>query len=132
MKYQHDHVHLTTQSVDEWVRFYVDSMGATVTSSTGSYGIRMVNLNLGGAPVRISNRTGVERHLSNQRGATVLPPEGYHHLGFLVDDIDASVKDLVSRGAEVETPVGQASPTLRCGFLKLPGGVRVELCQRLE
>ena len=132
MRFQHDHIHLTTQDVDREVEFYMDAFGATVTSSVESFGIKMVNLDVGGAPVRISSRTGVERKLSEERGETVLAEEGYHHFGFLVDNIDACVADLVSKGAVIEVEVGQASPTLRCGFLKLPGNVRVEVCQRIE
>jgi len=132
VKYQHDHIHLTTQDVDRRVAFYTDAFGATVTSSVESFGIKMVNLDVGGAPVRISNRTGVEKKLSDERGETVLADEGYHHFGFLVDNIDACVADLVSKGAVIEVEVGQATPTLRCGFLKLPGDVRIEVCQRLE
>jgi len=41
------------------------------------------------------------------------------------------VKDLTARGARVEVAVSPASPTLKCGFLMLPGGVRVELCQKV-
>lgn len=130
MKYKHDHIHLTTQNVDDWARWYVNSMEATVTSSNVSLGGNTVNLDLGGAPVRISNLTGVERGIRDQTGENILPPEGYHHIGFLVDDIDACVADLVSKGAEIEAAVRQASPTMRSGFLKLPGGVRIELGQQ--
>ncbi len=132
MKYRQEHIHLTTQSVDKWSDWYVDSMGATVTSVTGSFGVRMINLDLGGFPIRISNSTGVEKKLSQERGETVLPPEGYHHLGFLVDDIDGCIKDLVSKGAKIETPIAAASPTMRCGFLRLPDGLRIEICEKHE
>lgn len=132
MGYQHDHIHLTTENVDEWTRYYVEVFDAKVTSCVESGGNKIVNLNVGGAPLRISSLTGVERHLTDQTGKAVRPAEGYHHLGFLVDDVDACVRDLVSRGAKLETPVKQASPTLRCAFLQLPGDVRIELCQQVR
>ena len=132
MTYKYDHIHLTTQDIEGWVQWYVDSMAATVTDSNVSPSGGTVNLDVGGAPIRISNLTGVERGLREQTGEDVLPHEGYHHFVFLVDNIDARVAELVSRGAEVESAVRQASPTVRSGFLNLPGGVRIELCERLE
>jgi len=132
LRYRHDHIHLTTQDIDDWAQWYVASMAAIVVSSNASPGGSTVNLDVGGAQVRISNLTGVERSLRDQTGENTLPTEGYHHIGFLVDDIDACVADLVSKGAEIESAVRQASPTVRSGFLKLPGGVRIELCQQLE
>ena len=132
MKYHHDHIHLTTQSVDAWVHWYTASMGATVTRRSSDSGNVMIDLDVGGVSVRISNRTGVEMQMSERAGLTVLPPEGFHHLGFLVDDIDAWVADLVAKGASLATPVGQASPTVRYAFLKLPTGLLVEAVQQSE
>lgn len=129
MKYVPSHVHLTTQAVDDWVRFYVDAFDATVMGTMDSFGARMVNLDVGGLSIRISNATGVEQAAAGEGAVPVLPPEGYHHFGFLVDDLDAAVGDLVAKGAEVEVPSTNATPTMRTAFLRLPGGVRVELCQ---
>jgi len=131
MKFQHDHIHLTTQNVDDWVNYYIEAFGATIVSTVESFGVKMVNIDAGGAKFRISNMTGVEKLLSSQTGKDVRPPEGYHHFGYLVDDVDACIAEFVKKGATVEVPAGNASPTLRCGFLKLPGDVRVEVCQKL-
>jgi len=129
VQYVPSHVHLTTQAVDDWVRFYVDGFGAKVIGTMDSFGTRMVNLEVGGLSIRISNATGVEQAAAGEGEVPVLPPEGYHHFGFLVDDLDAAVGDLVAKGAEVEVPPTNATPTMRTAFLRLPGGVRVELCQ---
>ncbi|MFC2008596.1 VOC family protein [Chloroflexota bacterium] len=131
MNFQHDHIHLTTQDVDEWVKYYVDNLGATVTSTRESFGIKMVDVDAGGAKLRISNMTGVEKQASNQTGEDVKPPAGYHHIGFLTDNVDAAIDELVSKGATVKVPAANASPTLRCGFVVLPGGALVEICQKL-
>lgn len=125
MRYSHDHIHLTTQSVDDWVQWYVDSMGAVVVRTNMTPDGPMVFLDVGGASVRISSSTGVEKYFRDQTGELVLPPEGYHHFGFTVDDIDACMADLVSRGAEIEAGIRQPSGAVRSSFLKLPGGVKV-------
>lgn len=132
MNYTYDHIHLTTQSVDEWVQWYVTSMRAQVLSRSGSSDSKTVNLDVGGASVRLSNATGVEKYIWDRTGQRVLPPEGYHHFGFIVDDLDACIADLVARGAKLEGGVRQASPGVRSGFMLLPGGVRVELCEKRE
>ena len=54
MSFKHDHIHITTQDVDEWVKFYVDNMGATITSTVESFGVKMVNVDAGGAMLRLS------------------------------------------------------------------------------
>lgn len=132
MQYQQDHIHLTTQDVDEWVQFYVEAFGAKVVGTMEAFGTKMVNLDMGGAPLRISNSTGVEKGLSQERGEAVLPEEGYHHLGFRVDDIDQCIADLARRGVEVEVRVAQARPGLRYGFVKCPGNVRIELVEQSD
>ena len=131
MSFKHDHIHITTQDVDDWVKFYVDNMGATITSTVESFGVKMVNVDAGGAMLRISNMTGVEKQLSKQTGSDVKPPEGYHHIGFLTENVDAAMDELVSKGAKIEVPAADASPTLRCGFVVLPGGALVEICTKL-
>ena len=130
MEYTYSHIHLTTQTVDEWGQWYVDTMGATITGSSEAPRTKIVNLDVGGVAIRISNLTGVERYIQDETGKKVLPPEGYHHLGFLVDDIDACVAELLSKGAVMEAGVRQPSSAMRNAFLKLPGGVRIELGQK--
>ena len=131
MNFQHDHIHLTTQDVDDWVKYYVDNLGATITSTRESFGIKMVNVDAGGALLRISNMTGVERQASDKSGSDVKPPEGYHHIGFLTENVDTAIDELVSKGAKIEVPAADASPTLWCGFVVLPGGALVEICTKL-
>jgi len=131
MKFEHDHIHLTTQDVDGLVRFYVDNFGADIVHVAETFGIKMVNLDAGGAKLRISNMTGVERHASQETGKEVKPPEGFHHYGFLVENVDAAMAELGRKGARVEVEAEDASPTLRCGFMMLPGNVRVEIAQPL-
>jgi predicted enzyme related to lactoylglutathione lyase len=59
--------------------------------------------------------------------------EGLDHIGFAVDDVEAAVKWLESRGAEVmmapqRTGIGGRS----IAFIKGPGNVRIELCGRVS
>lgn len=132
MEYRLDHIHLTTQDVERWIELYNTACGAEVVGSIDSFGTHMVNLNLGGMPLRISNRTGVEKTLSDERGEDVSPAEGHHHYGFFVDDLEAAMAEAESSGARIEVPPFQASPSLRCGFVVFPGEVRFELLQQMN
>jgi len=55
--------------------------------------------------------------------------EGLHHLAFMVDDIDAEVKDMEKRGFKV-VQTG-AMPNTRWAYLEAEesGGMMIELCQ---
>jgi predicted enzyme related to lactoylglutathione lyase len=132
MEYRLDHIHVTTGHIDEWVDFYVEVLGGHVTGTMNPTGNRMVNLDIGGMPLRVSSQTGVETYLATRQGHAVAAPEGHHHYGFMVDDVEAAIAEAVDNGARLEVPVFQASPTLRCCFIQGPGGVRMEVCQQVS
>jgi catechol 2,3-dioxygenase-like lactoylglutathione lyase family enzyme len=59
--------------------------------------------------------------------------EGLDHVGFAVDDVEASVAWLESRGAEVLMPPRNTGIGGRSiAFIKGPGNVRIELCERVS
>ena len=59
--------------------------------------------------------------------------EGLDPVGFAVDDVEASVAWLESRGAEVLMPSQRTGIGGRSiAFIKGPGNVRIELCERVS
>ena len=55
------------------------------------------------------------------------PPSGTPHLSFYTDDVEATVRDLASRGVRCD-PVADHGYGL-VTYLTMPGGIRVELYQ---
>ena len=107
------HVSLNVADVDEAVRFYVDVLGLSVRDDRPDLGIGGAWLDAGGQQV----------HLIESEP----PPARGQHFALLVDDLDAVISDLRSRGVTVSdaSPVG----TGRQAFLNDPAGNLVELHQ---
>jgi len=107
------HVSLNVADVDEAVRFYVDVLGLSVRDDRPDLGIGGAWLDAGGQQV----------HLIKSEP----PPARGQHFALLVDDLDAVISDLRSRGVTVSdaSPVG----TGRQAFLNDPAGNLVELHQ---
>ncbi len=58
--YRHDHTHITSQDAEKAVEFYTQIMNAKVIKVQESSGRKMVDIDLGGIPVRISSGTGAD------------------------------------------------------------------------
>ena len=58
--YRHGHTHLTSQNSKKTVEFYTEVMGAEVVKVRESGGLKLVDINLGGIPIRISSSTGAD------------------------------------------------------------------------
>lgn len=99
--------------VDEALSFYVEVLGLTPRADRPDFGIGGAWLDAGGQQVHL-----VE-------GAA--PPACGQHFAVLVDDLDAAVAELRSRGVDVSEPkpVGPG----RQSFLRDPAGNQVELNQ---
>ena len=107
------HVSLNVGDVDEAISFYVDVLGLSVRDDRPDFGIGGAWLDAGGQQVHL-----IESEPPSARG---------QHFALLVDDLDAVVSDLRSRGVTVSdaSPVG----TGRQAFLNDPAGNLVELHQ---
>ena len=110
------HVSINVDDVDAAVRFYCDVLGATERDDRPELGIGGAWLDLG----------ATQLHLLEAPPAPALG----QHLAVLVDDLDAAVAELRTKGVEVgdPSPVGSA----RQAFTKDPAGNDVELHQRAE
>ena len=122
--YKHDHTHLTTPEPEELIDFYTKVMGAKVINEMEAAGTRMVDVDLGGIPVRISKGTAAD---SNWKGLRY----GLHHLGLEVDNLDEFIADMKAKGVEVVTEPFQVQALgLKAAFIKGPDGVLFELIEK--
>ena len=123
--YKHDHTHLTSPEPEKVIQFYTRVMGARYLKEQESGGRKLVDLDLGGIPIRISNGTGAD-------DAWKGPRFGLHHLGLEVDDMDGAVADLKANGAEFIVEPFQPQPGIRAAFVTGPNNVLFEIVEKRE
>jgi catechol 2,3-dioxygenase-like lactoylglutathione lyase family enzyme len=122
---KHEHTHLTSTDPEKAIEFYTQVMGAKVTREIETAGMRMVDLDLGGIPVRISGATVAD-------DAWKGPRFGLHHLGLEVNNMDEVTAELKSKGVEFVVEPTQPKPGVKTAFIKAPDNVLFELIERKE
>ena len=121
--FKHEHTHITTPEPDKIIEFYTKVMGAKVIKEqTMPFG-RLVDVDLGGIPVRISGATGADKDWKGLR-------HGLHHLGFEVDSMDEFIAKMKANNVEIVTQPFQANPTTKAAFIKGPDGVLFEIIEK--
>ncbi|HEY3849164.1 MAG TPA: VOC family protein [Acetobacteraceae bacterium] len=129
--YRYDHVHLRSTDPDAMGRFFETMFGAEVARDiyppgTLYPGQMRVSMKLGGQTVLVA-----PTHPHDPTGAAPrFPYYGVEHIGLTVDDVDAAVKELRAKGAEIAIGPLTRSAGLRLAFVRGPEGVMVELVQR--
>ena len=123
--YRHHHTHLTSQDKDKAVEFYTQVMNAKITKVQGSSDRQMVDIDLGGIPIRISSSTGADDIWQGAR-------YGLHHLGLIVDNIEEFTEDLKSKGVEFVVEPTQTSTGIKSAFIKAPDNVLFEIIELKE
>ena len=126
-----DHIGIATADLDEGLKVWRDALGLTVDASeeVAEQGVRIAMLPVGDTHVELlealSAESAVGRFLA-KRGP------GIHHIAIEVDDIDASLADLKSKGARLidETPrVGAGGCLIAFVHPSSTNGVLLELVQ---
>ena len=120
--YRHDHTHLTSQDSEKTVAFYTQVMGAEVINVREIGGLKLVDIDLGGIPVRISSNTGADDAWQGLR-------YGLHHLGLIVNDMDEFTARLKSKGVEFVVEPVQSRPGVKMAFFKGPDNVLFEVVE---
>jgi len=82
----------------------------------------MIDIDLGGLPIRISGFTWAD---DAWRGLRF----GLHHLGFQVDNMDEFAADLKSKGMEFVVEPTQPRPGVKIAFIKTPDNVLFEIIE---
>ena len=125
-KYSYDHIHLRTKDPKGMVDYFHHMFDAEILESVQSDGVPRTDLNIDGLRVFIApvaDDTDMER---NPRE----PHLGLDHFGFRVDDVDETVSELKSRGADIAVEPRTIRPGVRIAFVRAPDDIRIELLQR--
>lgn len=107
------HVSVNVNDVDESIAFYTGVLGGTQRSDRPDFGIGGAWIDLGGTQVHLIE--------------TAVPPNLGQHFAILVDDLDAVVDELRTKGLTVGAPV-PVGPGFQT-FLDDPSGNAIELHQ---
>jgi len=126
-----DHIGIATRQLDEGLALWRDALGLSVdaTEEISEQGVRVAMLPIGDTHVELlealSPDSSVGRFIS-KRGP------GIHHIAVQVDDINASLADLKSKGARLidETPrIGAGGCLIAFVHPSTTNGVLLELVQ---
>ncbi len=129
-----DHLGIAVKSLDESLALWGDLLGLQPAGAetVAEQGVRTAFLNVGETRLELLEPTGPDTPVGrflDKRGP------GFHHVCFLVDDIEAAITQLQSRGMRLvdEQPRDGARGS-KVAFLHpgSTGGVLVELKQKVD
>jgi lactoylglutathione lyase len=129
--FQFDHLHLRSPDPDATARFFETMFGADV--ARGVYppgtlypGQMRVTMRVGGQKILIA-----PAHPHDPMApAPPFPYYGLEHIGFTVEDLDATIAELRAKGADVAVgPLTRDAGTY-LAFIRGPEGIMVELVQQ--
>ena len=121
--YKHEHTHITTSEPDKIIDFYTNVMGAKIIKEIESAGRRLVDVDLGGIPVRISSGTGADKDWTGLK-------YGLHHIGLQVDNMDEFIAKMKANNVEIVTEPFQPGPGIKAAFIKCPDGALYEIIEK--
>jgi catechol 2,3-dioxygenase-like lactoylglutathione lyase family enzyme len=122
--YRFDHLHLRSPDPEATAAFYVSAFGAEIRQRVMPGGKLRIILDLASVPLFVEE-------VPADTAAPPAPPFlGLEHVGLGVDDLDAALADLKSKGVPLISGPTEARPGVRIAFLQAPDGVRVELIER--
>ena len=125
-KYTYDHIHLRTKQPEEMASWFEKMFDARVIHSVQSDGFSRTDLDIDGLMVFIAPVPADEHMLSNPSD----PHLGLDHFGFRVDNLEETVAELKSRGADMAREPRTIRPGVHVAFVRAPDDVRIELLQR--
>ena len=124
-RYSYDHIHLRATDPQAMAAYYRHVFDATVVEAMQPNGRPRIELSIDGVVVLIADSPG-----ENGPARPSEPYLGLDHFGLRVDDVDETVADLKSRGAEIIDEPRTIRPGVRIAFVRAPENVRIELLQR--
>ena len=124
--YSYDHIHLRTPNPAETAQFYNKMFDAQVIEIPQPGGNTRIDLNLNGLTIFLAGQLPPGTEVQG----LAEPHYGLDHFGLKVDDLDAAVNDLKSKGGELESEPRTLPTGVKIAFLKAPDNVRIELVER--
>ena len=126
------HVALKVDDVDESLAFYREGLGGEVIErgdadgSGGAEDVEYAALSIGDKRLYLFDRAPYEA-----AGLVDKLPTGVLHFGYVVDDVEASSRELRESGVEFVMEPTQFG-NLEVAFFRDPDGVRIELIEILD
>jgi catechol 2,3-dioxygenase-like lactoylglutathione lyase family enzyme len=124
-KFTWEHIHLRSPDPEETAAWYHDKLGAEVIRTPQQDGSTRIDLNLSGQKVFIAKALP-----GKAADAPASPYLGLDHFGLTVEDLDAAVADLKSKGVTFTMNPTVNRPGVKIAFLTAPQNVSIELIQR--
>lgn len=122
MHYQLHHVHLMSHDAMQAGQFYETMFNADIEESRGANGLPRCNMRLGDQTILISTVDAtVSRSAEGPHSCL-----GLDHIGLVVEDVTAAVRDLEIKGAKI-TMQPRSNGRATIAFIEAPDGVSVEL-----
>ena len=127
-----DHIGVAAKGIDESVKFYTDMLGLELagTEEVAEQKVRTAFLPVGESEIEILESTAPDGPIAKYIDKN---GEGIQHIALRVDDIEAALEELKSKGVRLidETPRRGAGGT-KIAFIhpKATNGILLELCQR--
>jgi catechol 2,3-dioxygenase-like lactoylglutathione lyase family enzyme len=125
-KYTFEHIHLLTPNPEATATWYERMLGAEIVRSMPD-GKPRIDLKLGGMDIFI---LPVDPKDATVGAPPQTPHQGLDHFGLRIDDLDATMTELKSKGVEFTRGPITVRPGLRVAFLRAPEGVSIELLER--
>jgi catechol 2,3-dioxygenase-like lactoylglutathione lyase family enzyme len=121
-----DHVHLKSPDPEKAAQYYEHMFGAEILRLFYSDGEPRIGVKMGGILLYISDTRGKP---AGQASAD-RPYYGMEHIGFLVDDVDATAAELRRKGAVFSQEPHSPKPGVRNIYILGPDNVHIELINR--
>lgn len=124
MSFQFHHVHLVCSDLEEMIGFFTDTLGATLTQRK-KFGVA------DGATLDL-NGTNIYLRVARENDNIIKDPSasiyGYNHIGFMVEDLNATYQELSQKGCVFSLPPKESGGHLMA-FIQGPDNISIELLQ---
>lgn len=119
------HIHLISRDPDRTASWYVAALEGQIQHRAWSKETINIRLKLGDADLSVRGiRPGDE--VTDPQTSRVL---GLHHLGLMVDDIEAAIRQVMENGGKLIEPIQTGSSGNLIAFVQGPDDVLIELLQ---
>ena len=126
-----EHLGIAVDSIEESLKVYQTLLGAECykEEQVTSEDVKTAFIRVGESKIELLEATSKDSPIAKflEKGR-----QGFHHVAFEVDDIDAEIKRLIGEGFQlIHTSAKDGADNKRIAFLhpKSTGGLLVELCQ---
>jgi len=124
MSFQFHHVHLICSDLEEMIRFFTEMFGAKLSGRKKFGSAEGATLDLNGTHIYMRMARENDNIIKDPSGALY----GYHHIGFVVDDLNAAYQELSQKGCVFTRPPTEAGDH-PMAFLQGPDNISIELLQ---